>query len=124
MNINFSMIKEKVIQEKVEQALQLLSLAKDELSVREAMDIIRGVSKLNEVVSQTLALGENRGIIKRENNRIFILSREPFSFNIVKRECSANCKRCGKRIKICHFVVIEGQESGPYGSDCIKFISK
>ncbi len=113
-----------MIQEKVELALRLLSLAEHELSVREAMDIIRSVSKLSEVASQTLALGENRGIIKRENNRIFILTREPFSFNIVKTECSANCIRCGKRIKICHFVVIEGQEAGPYGSKCIKFISK
>lgn len=107
----------------MELALKLLSLSRKELSVKEAMEIIRGVSRLNEVAVQALALGEERGIIERDKDRLYILSPESFGSEVIKRECSASCRRCGKRITSCHYIVIEGEELGPFGSECVKFLS-
>ncbi len=113
-----------MIEKKVEQALRLLSLARGELSLKEAMEIIKSVSKLNEVAYQTLALGEARGIIKRDKKRIYILNEEPLNYRVLRKDCLSHCKRCGKRITKCHFIVVGEDNFGPYGSECIKFISK
>lgn len=112
-----------MIEEKAELALKLLSMAEGELSVKEAMEIIRSVSKLNEVALQALSLGEARGIVERRGDKIYVRAKEPLEHTIAKRECKDSCRRCGRKITLCHYILIEGEELGPYGSECIKFVS-
>ena len=111
-----------MLQQKVELALRLLTLAGRELSLKEAMEIIRSVSRLNEVAKLVLELGKSRGLIKREGSRITIITPAEKNWRIEKRSCESTCSRCGRRIKNCYYVVFPEGEVGPFGSECINFI--
>ncbi len=113
-----------MLQQKVEVALKLLTLAEGELSLREAMEIIKSVSRLNEVAKLVLELGESRGLIKKEVGRIKIIAPAEKSWRVERRSCESNCSRCGRRIKNCYYVVFPEGEVGPFGSECINFIRK
>lgn len=113
-----------MLQQKVEVALKLLTLAEGEISLREAMEIIKSVSRLNEVAKLVLDLGESRGLIKRKRGRIKVITQAEKNWRVERRNCEATCSRCGRRIKNCYYVVFPEGEVGPFGSECINFIRR
>ncbi len=107
-------------QEKVDAALELLKCARERrLRVKEAIGIISMVTRLSERV---LAEGVRRGVIRREGGEIVLLG-EPARARCRRRRCNAVCRRCGRRITLCHYLEAGGFELGPYGSECIRRIN-
>ncbi len=106
--------------EKVEAALELLRCASSRrLSLKDALSIVCMVTKLSEEV---LREAVKRGIIRREGREIVILA-EPAKARCRRHRCDAVCRRCGRRIKLCHYLHTGGFELGPYGSECIRKIA-
>lgn len=106
--------------DKVEQALQLLGMLRGkEITVKEAIEVIELVTSVPELVKETLRRAEERGLIKREKNRIIISDAIEFNAKIRKVKCESNCRRCGRKITNCYFIVLDS-ELGPFGSECIK----
>jgi len=112
---------------KVNQALALLmSVKSNELTVKEAVEIIELVTNIPESVREILRIAEAKGLIKRDGGRIIIKSSPPiedFSFpkpKIKKTRCRDNCKRCGRHIGNCHYILLDDTIIGPLGSECIK----
>jgi len=107
-------------QEKIEAALELLRCARSRrLSLKEAISIIGMVTKFSEEV---LSEGVQRGVLRREGREVVILA-EPARARCRRHKCNAVCRRCGKRITLCHYLYAGGFELGPYGSECIRKIS-
>ncbi len=108
--------------DKVEQALQLLGMLRGkEITVKEAVAVIELVTNVPELVKETLRRAEEKGLIKREKHRI-VVSDAGFesSAKIKKVKCENNCKRCGRKITNCYFVLLQDSEIGPFGSECVR----
>lgn len=110
-------------------ALRLLQRVKTkELSTKEAVQIIELVTSVPELIKEVLRRAEGEGLIKKEGGRIH-LKAVPENFDLdwhlprIKRtRCQDNCKRCGRRITHCHFIILEdlNLELGPLGSECVR----
>jgi hypothetical protein len=110
---------------KVEQALMLLaSVDAESISVKEAVEVIEIVTTVPELVRKTIAIAEEMGIVKREGGRLVIKERiigtKGHGVHVKRRECNAQCMRCGRRISTCFFLIVAESEFGPFGSECIK----
>jgi hypothetical protein len=110
---------------KITQALQLLSMIKEkEVPVKEAVEVIELVTSVPELIRKTLERAEAEGLIKREKGKIVLkFSDETFEFGyprIKKIKCDDRCKRCGKKITSCYYLLLPDTEIGPFGSKCIK----
>ena len=111
-------------EQKVEQALMLLaSIDAESISLKEAVEIVELVTAVPELVRRTIAIAEERGIIRREGSTLMVKERAGARGRralVRRRKCSAQCVRCGRRISNCFFILIAGSELGPLGSECIK----
>jgi hypothetical protein len=110
---------------KVEQALMLLaSVNAESISVKEAVEIVELVTAVPELVRKTIAIAEEKGIVKREGGRLVIrekiIGTKGHGVQVKRRECNAQCMRCGRRISTCFFLIVAESEFGPFGSECIK----
>lgn len=108
---------------KVEGALLLLSSSKRrEMTVKEAVEIIEMVTRDPEVIKHVLSEAEERGLIRREGKRVYIVEEVSSSHKprIKRFDCDSSCRRCGVRIKNCFYIVIDDRELGPYGSECVQ----
>lgn len=110
--------------DKVEQALQLLGMLKDrEVSVKEAVAVIELVTNVPELVKETLRTAEERGLIKRERKKLildFSAANFEFESKVKKVKCDSSCRRCGRKITYCYFIVLRDSELGPFGSECVR----
>ncbi len=111
--------------EKVEQALMLLaSVSAESISVKEAVELIEVVTTVPELVRKTINMAEEKGIVRREGDRLVIREKttgaEGWVVQVRHRKCHAQCMRCGRRISACFFINIGSDEFGPFGSECIK----
>lgn len=110
--------------QKISQALQLLRLAERELSVKEAIAIIELVTSVQDIIKEALKRAEKEGLIKREKSRIIVLERrtnQDFDYPKIKRvSCDDTCKRCGRKITVCNYILLQDAEIGPLGSECVK----
>jgi hypothetical protein len=110
--------------QKIEKGLKLLSALKvRELSVKEATEILEIVTKVPEIIREILKEGEEKGLIRRETGRVYLMSSDEglgFESKIKKYECVSHCSRCGRRITSCYYLSIGDEELGPFGSDCVK----
>ena len=106
------------------QAVQLLSMVKGkELSVKEAVEIIESITKVPELIRAALDRAEKEGLIKRKKGKLILkFSEANFGFEgrITRAKCVDNCRRCGRRITNCHYILLSDSEIGPFGSECIK----
>ena len=110
--------------DKVEQALQLLSMLRDkEITIKEAVAIIELVTSVPGLIKETLRRAEERGLIKREKSRLILnFSAANFEFDskIKRVKCDSACKRCGRKITCCYFILLQDSEIGPFGSGCVR----
>lgn len=110
--------------DKLEQALQLLSMLKGkEITIKEAVAIVELVTNVPELVKETLRKAEERGLIKREKRKLILKFSEAgfkFGSKIKKVKCESSCRRCGRKITSCYFIVLQDSELGPFGSECVR----
>ncbi|MFH1774554.1 MAG: DUF5830 family protein [Methanobacteriota archaeon] len=109
---------------KVRQALQLLSMLKGkETTVKEAVALIELVTSVPELVKEILRTAEESGLIKREKSKLilnFSTTNFEFESKVKKVKCESTCRRCGKKITNCYFIVLQDSELGPFGSECVR----
>lgn len=110
---------------KIEKGLMLLSLVNSkELTLREARELLEGVTRVPRIIREILEEGERRGIIRREKGRIYLTALDDLEWDFkpeVKRyNCTSRCNRCGRRITVCYYLILGDAEIGPYGCECIK----
>ncbi len=112
---------------KVDQALMLLiSIKSPKVSIKEAVEVIELITNVPELVRETLRKAEAKGLITRKKGEVvikFIPPLEDLNWpkpKLKKKICTDNCKRCGKRINNCHYVELEDNIIGPFGSQCLK----
>ncbi|MFC7019619.1 MULTISPECIES: DUF5830 family protein [Haloarcula] len=108
----------------VELGVELLAhLEHAELSVADAIDRIETVTTNPQVQREILDTAAMRGVIDREDGLVRPRSRGTyvnFDADVVVREGSFTCKRCGADIGTGHFVQLDGGELGAFGSTCIR----
>lgn len=111
-------------EQKIARALQLLRLAERELSVKEAVAIIELVTSNQDTIREVLKTAEKDGVIKREKNKIILVEKpaaQEFDYPAIKKvPCDDACKRCGRRISVCNYIILQDAEIGPLGSECVK----
>jgi selenophosphate synthetase-related protein len=106
---------------KVVQALQLLrAIEKKKISVKEAIEVIETVTIVPEKIREILEIAQEKGLIKRKKGELIFEHAMEFRHKTKKIECEDRCKRCGKKITLCYFILLPGTEIGPLGSECIK----
>ncbi len=110
---------------KIEDALLLLAAStRKTVSVRHAVEIIELVTKNPEKIKEILKTAEEMEIIKREEKTI-IIAEGAAAFpkpKITRVDCESACRRCGVKIKNCHYIEFEDHRLGPYGSECVNRI--
>jgi hypothetical protein len=111
------------MRDKVEKGLLLLRMVNSrELSLREAREILEGVTRVPGIIREILSEGERRGLIRREGSRVYLNETGSLDFKpaLRKYSCVSRCIRCGRRITTCHYLVVDDDEFGPYGCECIR----
>lgn len=110
--------------DKVKKGLKLLSAVKGrDLSIKEATELLEMVTMVPEIIREILMEGEKKGLIRRERGRVYLMSSGEdmgFESKIKKYECVSHCSRCGRRITSCYYLLVDDEELGPFGSDCVK----
>ena len=112
-------------EKKISQGIQLLRLLDGEITVCEAVDILGLVTEVPELVRRILEKAEREGLISRFNGKIVIVERDTAEErydcpSIKKIECEDWCRRCGRRITSCYYIILLDTEIGPLGSDCVR----
>jgi hypothetical protein len=104
--------------------LLLAASSRRTMSVRDAVEIIELVTKNPETVKAILETAEEQGIIRRVETTVTILDGSA-AFpkpKITRVDCESACRRCGAKIKNCHYIEFEDHRLGPYGSECVNKI--
>ncbi len=108
----------------VDALLLLAASVRRTMSVRDAVEIIELVTRNPETIKAVLEAAEEQGIIRRVERTVTILDGAA-AFpkpKITRVDCESSCRRCGVRIKNCHYIVFEDHRLGPYGSECVNKI--
>ena len=111
------------MRDKVEKGLLLLRMVNStELTLREIREILEGVTRVPGIIRTILHEGERRGLLRRQGNRVYIQDPGDLEFKpaVRKYSCVSRCIRCGRRITTCHYLVIDDDEFGPYGCECVR----
>ncbi|MFB6301691.1 MAG: DUF5830 family protein [Haloferacaceae archaeon] len=112
--------------ERVELAVDLLATVDaDELRLAEVVDRIETVTTDPALTRTILDAAEKRGVLSRDGDRVRLRTRrggvrtEP---QVVRREGTFACRRCGASLSTGHFVRLEAGELGPFGPECVKAV--
>jgi len=111
-------------QETIELGVELLAhLETEELDLADAVDRLETVTTNPTLTREILDTADKRGVIDREGARLrtrrggtFVR----FESQVVVREGSFECRRCGAGVSNGHFITFESGELGPFGSSCIR----
>ena len=113
--------------EKRELGVELLAnLEHEELSLAAAIDRIETVTTSPSLTREILDAAEKRGVIERENARLRVQrggTYVNYDSQVVTRDGSFECKRCGASITTGHFVRLDAGELGPFGSSCVRKVT-
>ena len=113
--------------EKRELGVELLAnLEHEELSLATAIDRIETVTTSPSLTREILDAAEKRGVIERENARLRVQrggTYVNYDSQVVTRDGSFECKRCGASITTGHFVRLDAGELGPFGSSCVRKVT-
>ncbi|MFD1572400.1 DUF5830 family protein [Halorubrum laminariae] len=113
--------------ETVELAVELLAhLEREELTLSEAIDRIETVTTSPTLTREILDTAEKRGIVDRDGARLRVRrggTYVNYETQVVTREGSFDCRRCGAGITTGHFVRLDAGELGPFGSSCIRKVT-
>jgi hypothetical protein len=108
----------------VELGVELLAhLEHAELSVADAIDRIETVTTNPQLQREILDTAVMRGVLDREDGLVRPRSQGTyvnFEADVIVREGSFSCERCGASLSTGHFVQFDGGELGPFGSTCIR----
>jgi len=114
------------VDETVELGVELLAHLEDEaLTVKEAIDRIEAVTTDPHLTREILDTAEVRGHIDREEGIVRPTGGGYVSLqrDVVRREGSFTCRRCGAALSTGHFVAFDAGELGPFGSSCIRKVT-
>ncbi len=108
----------------IELGVDLLAhLEADELDLAAAIDRLETVTTNPTLTRDILDTADKRGVIDRDGARLrtrrggtFVR----FESQVVVREGTFECRRCGAGVSNGHFIEFESGELGPFGSSCIK----
>jgi hypothetical protein len=109
--------------DRVELALDLLdALEHDDLPLSAVVDRIETVTTDPTLVRTILDEAELRGIIERKEGRVRLRRGGfvRFERQVVTREGDFDCRRCGASLSTGHFVRLDTDELGPFGSSCVR----
>jgi hypothetical protein len=112
--------------ETVELGVALLAHAEDaELSLADAVDRIETLTTDPGLTREILDTAEVRGVIEREDGLVRPRSRTFLRFerDVVRREGSFTCRRCGASLSTGYFMQFDAGEHGPFGSSCIRKVT-
>ena len=112
--------------ETVELGVALLAHAEDDtLSLAAAVDRIETLTTDPGLTREILDTAELRGVIEREDGLVRPRSRTFLRFerDVVRREGSFSCRRCGASLSTGYFVQFDAGEHGPFGSSCIRKVT-
>lgn len=114
-------------EERVELGVELLAhLEHDDLSLADAIDRIETVTTSPTITREILDTAEKRGVIDRENARLRVRTGGTYveyERQVVRREGSFECRRCGASVETGHFVQLDAGELGPFGSSCVRKVT-
>ena len=113
--------------ETVELGVELLAhLEREELTLPEAIDRIETVTTSPALTREILDTAEKRGVIDRDGARLRVErggTHVNYETQVVTREGSFECRRCGSGLTTGHFVRLDAGELGPFGSSCIRKVT-
>lgn len=101
----------------------LAHLEHGELSVKEALDRIELVTTSPQRQREILEAAAERGVVAREGGTVRPATDGTyvsFESDVVVREGTFSCRRCGASLGEGHFVQFDADEVGPFGSTCIR----
>lgn len=110
----------------VELGVQLLArLEHAELSLPAVMDRLETVTTRPATTREILAVAERRGVIERDGDVVRPRSGTflRFESEVVAREGTFTCRRCGAALSTGYFMRLEAGEHGPFGSSCIRKVT-
>jgi hypothetical protein len=110
----------------VELGVALLAHAEDaELSLADAVDRIETLTTDPALTREILDTAEVRGVIDREDGLVRPRSQTFLRFerDVVRREGSFTCRRCGASLSTGYFIQFDAGEHGPFGSSCIRKVT-
>lgn len=106
--------------ERVEVGLRLLlGLRRGRVTLREAVEILELASKAPEVVREAMEEGERRGLFKRAGDGLLLGLEFPRP-GVRRAGEPGKCRRCGKNLRICYYLVLGEEEVGPLGPECLR----
>ena len=113
--------------EKRELGVELLAhLEREELPLPEAIDRIETVTTSPSLTREILDAAEKRGVVQRDGASLRVRrggTYADFGEQVVAREGTFECRRCGAGISTGHFVRLEAGELGPFGSSCVRKVT-
>jgi hypothetical protein len=115
-----------VARDPVELGVALLGvLEHEELPLSDAMDRVETVTEDPTLIREILDTAEKRGVIDREAGVLRVRSDDYLTFEreVVTREGTFECRRCGSPLSTGHFIVFDAGEHGPFGSSCIRQVT-
>lgn len=101
----------------------LAHLEHEELPLPEAVDRVETVTTSPSLTREILDAAEKRGVIERDEGRLRVRhggTHVRFEEQVVTRDGSFECRRCGASISTGHFVRFDAGELGPFGSSCVR----
>lgn len=113
--------------ETVELGVELLAHVEcEELTLPDAIDRIETVTTSPTLTREILDTAEKRGIIDRDGALLRVQrggTHVNYETQVVTREGSFECRRCGSGLTTGHFVRLDAGELGPFGSSCIRKVT-
>lgn len=112
--------------DRVAEGLAVLRLIEaDRLSMKAVVDRLEGVHDDPAAIRATIEAAVDRGLIERDGETVVradVAAPDPDP-EIVRREGSFDCRRCGRGIGEGYFIEDEVRSIGPFGSTCIRKVT-
>ncbi|MDY6819377.1 MAG: DUF5830 family protein [Halobacteriales archaeon] len=110
----------------VELGVELLRHCEEEtLSIAEAVDRLEAITTDPHLTREILDTADRRGVIDRADGVLQTSSAAfvRFQSDVITKEGSFECRRCGAGLSTGHFIVFDAGELGPFGSSCIRKVT-
>ncbi|MDY6819798.1 MAG: DUF5830 family protein [Halobacteriales archaeon] len=95
------------------------------LQMAEAVSRLEAITTDPHLTRKILDEADRRGVIDRDEGIIQTKSRAfiRFDSDVIKKEGSFKCRRCGANLTTGHFIKFNSGELGPFGSSCIRKVT-
>ncbi|MFB6300320.1 MAG: DUF5830 family protein [Halobacteriales archaeon] len=110
----------------IELGVELLRHCEDDsLPIAEAVDRLEAITTDPHLTRRILDEADRRGVIDRADGVIQTTSAAfvRFQSDVIRKEGSFECRRCGAGLSTGHFIRLDAGELGPFGSSCIRKVT-